>query len=288
MPDWGAVLGSGYDAFFDRKDKNREFQLRKQQEDALNTLRQIQIEDALKKQQIQAAVLAGQQGLKGQPTAEGLLKMGAIDNQSSDPRVMQQYGRGQIPQGYPEGMLTTPTLEQRYKQYAKDDPIGGLSLMSNYETKEAALELKKELANMANNTKLAQIEAANQRARDLLEFRKGNRTERGVDKSGEPKTQDSEKLRKQNIAELEKHLKIYEPILKKYQGVDISLLDENSKKQYENYRRGYNKTLETLDKIKNREINNVTWGAYNPNNPEQNTPQQPSKVIRFNSKGERI
>jgi hypothetical protein len=174
MPDWGTVLGSGYDAFFDRKDKNREFQLRKQQEDALNTLRQIQIEDALKKQQIQAAVLAGQQGLKGQPTAEGLLKMGAIDNQSSDPRVMQQYGRGQIPQGYPEGMLTTPTLEQRYKQYAKDDPISGLPLMINYELKEAALEQKKELANMANKIKLQQIEAANKRAEDLLNFRKNN------------------------------------------------------------------------------------------------------------------
>jgi hypothetical protein len=48
MPDWGTVLGSGYDAFFDRKDKNREFQLRKQQEDALNTLRQIQIDAALR------------------------------------------------------------------------------------------------------------------------------------------------------------------------------------------------------------------------------------------------
>lgn len=268
MPDWGTVLGSGYDAFFDRKDKNREFQLRKQQEDALNTLRQIQIEEALKKQKTAEAVKQGQLGL-----------MQGINQPALN-----------SPHGYPApvGMMTQPTYQQRLERLAVDDPEKALPLLGSYENKENSLDTRETIANLVYNAKLQQIEAANQRARDLLEFRKGNRTERGVDKSGEPKTQDSEKLRKQNIAELEKHLKIYEPILKKYQGVDISVLDENSKKQYENYRRGYNKTLETLNKIKNREINNVTWGAYNPNNPEQNTPQQPSKVIRFNSKGERI
>jgi hypothetical protein len=263
MPDWGTVLGSGYDAFFDRKDKNREFQLRKQQEDALNTLRQIQIQAALENAQRQKAVQAGQQGLMEEINAPAL----------------------NSPHGYPApvGMMTQPTYQQRLERLAVDDPEKALPLLGSYENKEAALQSKEFIAELVNNARLQAIEAANQRAKDYWDFR-----ERESNKTEKPNTDDSEKLRKQNIAELEKHLKIYEPILKKYQGVDISVLDENSKKQYENYRRGYNKTLETLNKIKNREINNVTWGAYNPNNPEQNTPQQPSKVIRFNSKGERI
>jgi hypothetical protein len=68
MPDWGTVLGSGYDAFFDRKDKNREFQLRKQQEDALNTLRQIQIDKALKEAELSAEI---RKQLQPQPYFQG-------------------------------------------------------------------------------------------------------------------------------------------------------------------------------------------------------------------------
>lgn len=154
MPDWGTVLGSGYDAFFDRKDKNREFELRKQQEEALNTLRQIQINAALEQAQRQKAVQAGQQGLMNEINAP------ALDS----------------PHGYPApvGMMTQPTYQQRLERLAVDDPEKALPLLGSYENKENSLDTRETIANLVYNAKLQQIEAANQRSKDLLDFRKNN------------------------------------------------------------------------------------------------------------------
>lgn len=154
MANWGTALGSGYDAFFDRKDKNREFELRKQQEEALNTLRQIQIQAALENAQRQKAVQAGQQGLMEEINAPAL----------------------NSPHGYPApvGMMTQPTYQQRLERLAVDDPEKALPLLGSYENKENSLDTRETIANLVYNAKLQQIEAANKRAEDLLNFRKNN------------------------------------------------------------------------------------------------------------------
>lgn len=154
MPDWGTALGGLTDFVYDRTDKEREFQLRKQQEEALNTLRQIQINAALEQAQRQKAVQAGQQGLMNEINAP------ALDS----------------PHGYPApvGMMTQPTYQQRLERLAVDDPEKALPLLGSYENKENSLDTRETIANLVYNAKLQQIEAANQRSKDLLDFRKNN------------------------------------------------------------------------------------------------------------------
>lgn len=154
MPDWGTALGGLTSFIYDRTDKDRAFQLQKQQEDALNTLRQIQIEEALKKQKTAEAVKQGQLGL-----------MQGINQPALN-----------SPHGYPApvGMMTQPTYQQRLERLAVDDPEKALPLLGSYENKENSLDTRETIANLVYNAKLQQIEAANKRAEDLLNFRKNN------------------------------------------------------------------------------------------------------------------
>jgi hypothetical protein len=104
---------------------------RANEESAQNKLiREAQLAQLLQAEQEKQDVLAGQRNLRGQVNMQGLVQSGIVDprTQSSDPVALKQVAMGKVPQNYPQGMLSDPTMEQRVNQYMSDAPIAGLQL----------------------------------------------------------------------------------------------------------------------------------------------------------------
>lgn len=128
-------LGQGMNAFAQNFmqgiNAGQDRRQRQQELDAMNALRQMQIEAAQREAEKENDLKFGMANLRGQVNLPGLMKAGIIDpsTQSSDPVAMKQVAMGQIPQGM-EGMLSEPTLQDQVKMYASVYPKEGLPMLA--------------------------------------------------------------------------------------------------------------------------------------------------------------